>query len=68
MSASSARRVPCPRCRAQCLFDSSNRWRPFCSERCANIDLGAWASEGYRVEAEAPADPEGSETPPPPSH
>jgi endogenous inhibitor of DNA gyrase (YacG/DUF329 family) len=31
------------------------RWRPFCSERCKIIDLGAWASEAYRVAvAEAP--------------
>jgi len=26
-----------------------NVWRPFCSERCKLIDLGAWASERYRV-------------------
>ena len=32
-----------------------SRWRPFCSERCKMIDLGAWASERYRVETpEAP--------------
>jgi hypothetical protein len=24
-------------------------FRPFCSERCKMIDLGAWASEEYRV-------------------
>ena len=29
-----------------------NRWRPFCSERCRLIDLGAWASESYRVPVE----------------
>ena len=23
--------------------------RPFCSKRCANIDLGRWLKEGYRV-------------------
>jgi uncharacterized protein len=28
-----------------------NRLRPFCSERCKNIDLGAWAAEEYRVPA-----------------
>jgi endogenous inhibitor of DNA gyrase (YacG/DUF329 family) len=33
------------------VFDQSNRWRPFCSARCAGVDLGAWASEGYRVAA-----------------
>ena len=32
-------------------------WRPFCSERCKMIDLGAWASERYRVPvAEPPED------------
>ena len=41
--------VPCPRCGAQALYSSENRWRPFCSERCRVIDLGAWASEAYRV-------------------
>jgi endogenous inhibitor of DNA gyrase (YacG/DUF329 family) len=23
--------------------------RPFCSERCKLIDLGAWAEESYRI-------------------
>jgi endogenous inhibitor of DNA gyrase (YacG/DUF329 family) len=51
------RRVPCPTCRRPALFAPSNRWRPFCSERCRGADLGAWASEGYRVGA----DPAGSD-------
>ncbi|HEY6981927.1 DNA gyrase inhibitor YacG [Reyranella sp.] len=25
------------------------RYRPFCSKRCADIDLGRWLKEGYRV-------------------
>jgi uncharacterized protein len=29
---------------------------PACSERCRNVDLGAWASEGYRVATQAPAE------------
>jgi endogenous inhibitor of DNA gyrase (YacG/DUF329 family) len=29
--------------------------RPFCSERCRLIDLGAWASERYRIPGEAVA-------------
>jgi len=41
--------VPCPRCGAPARFAPENRWRPFCSERCKTIDLGAWASEAYRV-------------------
>ncbi|HAK32599.1 MAG TPA: DNA gyrase inhibitor YacG, partial [Acinetobacter radioresistens] len=27
----------------------NNEFRPFCSERCKMIDLGAWANEEYRV-------------------
>jgi uncharacterized protein len=59
MNERAARRVPCPRCAAPTMFAPSNRWRPFCSERCAGIDLGAWASEAYRVESRAQgADPQ----------
>jgi len=46
--------VPCPTCRRPALFGPANPWRPFCSERCRGVDLGAWASEGYRVAAPAP--------------
>ena len=38
----------CPLCRRETSWDD-NPWRPFCSERCQMIDLGNWASEGYRV-------------------
>jgi len=43
---------------------------PFCSDRCRQIDLGRWLSEGYAVpeakrEVEAPPD-ETAETEPPP--
>jgi len=48
------RSVPCPSCRKPALFAERNRWRPFCSERCRSVDLGAWASERFRVPAEAP--------------
>ncbi|HUK03931.1 MAG TPA: DNA gyrase inhibitor YacG [Burkholderiales bacterium] len=50
--------VPCPRCGAQAPYGPDNRWRPFCSERCKVIDLGAWAAEEYRVPVsdESPAD------------
>ncbi len=27
-------------------------WRPFCSERCKMVDLGAWLLGHYRVPAE----------------
>ena len=41
--------VPCPRCGAQAPYAPENPWRPFCSERCKSIDLGAWASEEYKL-------------------
>jgi uncharacterized protein len=34
----------------------ANRWRPFCSERCRTADLGAWASEQFRVPAQPSTD------------
>ena len=41
--------VRCPACGGQALYAAENAARPFCSERCRSIDLGAWASESYRV-------------------
>jgi uncharacterized protein len=41
--------VPCPTCRREIAYSARNPWRPFCSERCRRADLGAWASERYRV-------------------
>jgi hypothetical protein len=45
------RSVNCPRCGAQVAWVPASRFRPFCSERCRMIDLGAWATERYRVPA-----------------
>lgn len=45
-----ARLVPCPECGELSKFSPENAFRPFCSERCKMIDLGIWASEGYRIE------------------
>jgi endogenous inhibitor of DNA gyrase (YacG/DUF329 family) len=44
--------VACPVCGKSTAFTSNNRWRPFCSERCRVSDLGAWATESYRIPAE----------------
>ncbi len=46
--------VRCPACGGDSIYAPSNRFRPFCGERCKNMDLGAWASEGFRVPAEEP--------------
>jgi uncharacterized protein len=48
--------VVCPVCKGDSFYASSNLFRPFCSERCKNIDFGAWASEGFRMPVEAPLD------------
>ena len=45
----SVKTVRCPQCGGDSIWSAENRWRPFCSERCKLIDLGAWASEAYRV-------------------
>lgn len=58
--------VRCPGCGGDSVYATSNPSRPFCSERCRNTDLGAWASEGYRVPARpSEQDAEDSEPPSP---
>jgi uncharacterized protein len=46
---SNVHRVRCPACGKQALYSVENPSRPFCSPRCRAADLGAWASESYRV-------------------
>ncbi|MDE2416605.1 MAG: DNA gyrase inhibitor YacG [Burkholderiales bacterium] len=48
--------VRCPACGGDSIFASSNLYRPFCCERCKNMDLGAWASESFRLPTETPPD------------
>ncbi|MDO5640668.1 MAG: DNA gyrase inhibitor YacG [Neisseria sp.] len=43
--------VKCPTCGEAVLWQPENPYRPFCSERCKLIDLGAWANEDYTVAA-----------------
>jgi len=50
------RLVTCPTCGGKSVYAPGNPFRPFCSERCKNIDIGAWASENFRMPAEAPPD------------
>ncbi len=53
--------VNCPHCKRQCEWQD-NPWRPFCSERCKLIDLGAWFQEHHAIPGEPveipDADPE----------
>lgn len=55
-SAPRLRIARCAQCGQSTRLDPSNPWRPFCSERCKLVDLGAWFGERYRVAAEAPQD------------
>lgn len=56
------RMVSCPQCGRSVIWDRANPYRPFCSERCKMMDLGAWASESYRVPVvENKEDPETDE-------
>lgn len=50
---------PCPICRRPVDRDRALApFRPFCSKRCADIDLGRWFGEVYRIPAEDAPDPD----------
>ena len=51
-----AKVVSCPACQGDSLYSQDNKYRPFCSERCKNYDLGAWASESFRLPTATPPD------------
>ncbi len=52
----STRKIKCPQCGRLTFYSKENSFRPFCSERCKILDLGAWASEKYAVPVEGHAD------------
>ncbi len=47
--------VSCPTCGKKVEFAPKSKFRPFCSELCRQIDLGAWAAEKYTIPGK-PAD------------
>ncbi|QDC08730.1 DNA gyrase inhibitor YacG [Oceanicola sp. D3] len=55
-----------------CSKDTDPKYRPFCSRRCADLDLGKWLTGAYAVPSDDPEDIEealrlsGDETPPKP--
>lgn len=58
--AATGRGRPCPICGRPSVVEM----RPFCSKRCADVDLNRWLSELYRVPSdEPPASDEGPATP-----
>jgi endogenous inhibitor of DNA gyrase (YacG/DUF329 family) len=60
MTASTSTTRPCPICRRPAAV----AYRPFCSKRCADVDLQRWLSGAYVI----PGDPEeeGERAPRPP--
>lgn len=44
--------MACPICKK----DTDPKYRPFCSRRCADVDLGRWLNGSYAVPADTPED------------
>ena len=40
-----------------CGKASHNEYKPFCSKRCADIDLGRWLKGGYAIPTDEQVDP-----------
>ena len=62
--AAKPRTVRCPACGGPSVYAPENRYRPFCSVRCKLHDLGAWASESFRVEVQEDDGAEEANRPP----
>jgi endogenous inhibitor of DNA gyrase (YacG/DUF329 family) len=63
---------PCPTCQRPVEWTEAAKWRPFCSERCRLIDLGAWMIEKHAIPGEEAslegAQPSNDEPDAPPRH
>ena len=53
--------VDCPTCGKKVEWLDTNKYRPFCSDRCKQIDLGAWAEEKYVIPGALPVEDEDPE-------
>jgi endogenous inhibitor of DNA gyrase (YacG/DUF329 family) len=49
-----AARLRCPTCKRPIEWSEEFPHRPFCSDRCRLIDLGAWFSEQHAIAGKAP--------------
>lgn len=52
-----AKERKCPLCGKK----ADDRFHPFCSKRCADLDLGKWFTESYIIETEEVAQEQGTE-------
>jgi endogenous inhibitor of DNA gyrase (YacG/DUF329 family) len=59
-----APRVRCPTCKREVEWNPQSAWRPFCSERCKMIDLGAWFAEERSIpdDSATPGEPDTDES------
>lgn len=48
-SSTLSRLIRCPSCQKPTRYDTANLFRPFCSERCKNVDIVGWAEEKYQI-------------------
>jgi endogenous inhibitor of DNA gyrase (YacG/DUF329 family) len=46
--------VKCPQCGRAVPWSPESAFRPFCSDRCRLIDLGAWLTEQHKIPDESP--------------
>jgi endogenous inhibitor of DNA gyrase (YacG/DUF329 family) len=46
--------VKCPQCARPVPWTPESTYRPFCSDRCRLIDLGAWLTEQHKIPDESP--------------
>ena len=47
MAKKKVKSLQCPTCKA--VVQARDEFFPFCSDRCRLLDLGKWASGGYRI-------------------
>jgi uncharacterized protein len=52
MADSQSKTVQCPTCERPVEWSDKSPWRPFCSERCKLMDLGAWAAQRHSIPGE----------------
>lgn len=42
-------KIKCPGCSTEIVYSKDNVYRPFCSARCKNQDIAAWATGENKI-------------------
>ena len=50
--------VNCPTCETKVEWTEAFPYRPFCTDRCKQIDFGDWATKRFSIAGEPCLDPE----------